>query len=142
MVAYASIHGGTAKAALELTEMLKAEGVKAAACDLTREDWAEAVAGAFRYSGLVLAAASYDAGVFPPMAQLLARLKSKGFRDRSVGLMENGSWGPTAMKTMMAELEGMKGLNILEPKITIRSVLTEENRVEMKLLARTMAQSI
>ena len=76
------------------------------------------------------------------MAQLLARLKSKGFRDRSVGLMENGSWGPTAMKTMMAELEGMKGLNILEPKITIRSVLTEENRVEMKLLARTMAQSI
>ncbi len=142
LVAYASIHGGTAKAALELTEMLKAEGVKAAACDLTREDWAEAVAGAFRYSGLVLAAASYDAGVFPPMAQLLARLKSKGFRDRSVGLMENGSWGPTAMKTMMAELEGMKGLNILEPKITIRSVLTEENRVEMKLLARTMAQSI
>lgn len=142
LVAYASIHGNTAKAALELAEMLEAEGVKAAACDLTREDWAQAVAGAFRYSGLVLAASSYDAGVFPPMAQLLARLKSKGFRDRTVGLMENGSWGPTAMKTMLAELEGMKGLNIVEPKITIRSGVSEENRSEMRLLAKAMAQSI
>ena len=122
--------------------MLRAEGLAVETVDLTRRDWAEAVAGAFRYSGLVLAAASYDAGVFPPMAQLLMRLKSKGFRDRTVGLMENGSWGPTAMKAMLSELEGMRGLNILEPNITIRSAATGENRAQMKTLAQAMAAAI
>ncbi len=142
LVAYASIHGHTAQAALELAELLRDEGVLVETMDLARRDQAEAVAGAFRYSGLVLAAASYDAGVFPPMAQLLARLKSKGFRDRKVGLMENGSWGPTALRTMLAELEGMKGLDILEPKITIRSAVTEPDRAKMKELARAMAQAV
>ena len=142
LVAYASIHGNTAKAALELAGMLKSEGLTVETIDLTRRDWAEAVAVAFRYSGLVLAAASYDAGVFPPMAQLLARLKSKGFRDRTVGLMENGSWGPTALRTMLAELEGMKGLAILEPKITIRSAASDENRAQMRELARAMAETV
>lgn len=142
LVAYASIHGHTAKAALELAELLKGQGLAVEAVDLTRRDWAEAVAGAFRYSGLVLAASSYDAGVFPPMAQLLLRLKSKGFRDRTVGLMENGSWGPTAMKTMLAELEGMKGMTILEPRITIRSAATDEDRAAMGALARAMAEAI
>ena len=142
LVAYASIHGNTAKAALELADMLRAQGLTAEAMDLARRDWAEAVAGAFRYSGLVLAASSYDAGVFPPMAQLLARLKSKGFRDRTVGLMENGSWGPTALRTMLAELEGMKGLAILEPKITIRSAASDENRAQMRELARAMAETV
>lgn len=142
LVAYASIHGNTARAALELADKLRAERLAVETIDLARQDWAEAVAGAFRYSALVLAAASYDAGVFPPMAQFLARLKSKGFRDRTVGLMENGSWGPTAMKTMLAELEGMKGLTILEPRITIRSAATEENRVQMKELAQAVAKAI
>ena len=142
LVAYASIHGHTAKAALELADLLRAEGLQVEAIDLTRRDWAEAVAGAFRYSGLVLAAASYDAGVFPPMAQFLARLKHKGFRDRVVGMVENGSWGPTALRTMLAELEGMKGLTILEPKITIRSAATDENRAQMRELARAMAGAI
>lgn len=142
LVAYASIHGHTAKAALELADMLRAEGLTAETMDLARRDWAEAVAGAFRYSGLVLAAASYDAGVFPPMAQLLARLKSKGFKDRAVGLMENGSWGPTALRTMLAELEGMKGLNVLEPKVTIRSAVSEENRAQMRELAKAMAEAL
>lgn len=142
LVAYASIHGHTAKAALELADMLRAEGLTAETIDLARQDWAEAVAGAFRYSGLVLAAASYDAGVFPPMAQLLARLKSKGFKDRAVGLMENGSWGPTALRTMLAELEGMKGLNVLEPKVTIRSAVSEENRVQMRELVKAMAEAV
>jgi len=142
LVAYASIHGNTACAALELADMLKAEGLKAEALDLTRRDWAEAVAGAFRYSGLVLAASSYDAGVFPPMAQLLARLKSKGFRDRAVGLMENGSWGPTALRVMLEELSGMKGLTILEPKITIKSAANDANREKMRELARAMAEAI
>lgn len=142
LVAYASIHGNTAAAALELAEMLRAQGLTVEPIDLTRRDWAEAVAGAFRYSGLVLAAASYDAGVFPPMAQLLARLKSKGFRDRTVGLMENGTWGPTALRTMLAELEGMKGLTVLEPRITIRSAANGENRAQMKELARAMAEAL
>ena len=110
--------------------------------DLTRRDWAEAGAGAFRYSGLVLAASSYDGGVFPPMAQFLARLKHKGFRDRTLGLMENGSWGPTALRTMLGELEAMKGLTILEPKITIRSAATEENRAQMGELAKAMAGAV
>ena len=139
---YASIHGNTARAALELADLLRAQGLAVEAMDLAREDWARAVAGAFRYSGLVLAASSYDAGVFPPMAMLLLRLKSKGFRDRAVGLMENGSWGPTAMKAMLAELEAMKGLNILEPKITIRSAATDENRAQMKELAQAMAGAL
>lgn len=142
LVAYASIHGNTARAALELADKLRAEGLAVEAIDLARQDWAEAVAGAFRYSALVLAASSYDAGVFPPMAQFLARLKSKGFRDRTVGLMENGSWGPTAMKTMLAELEAMKGLTILEPKITIRSAATEENRAQMGELAKAFAAAL
>jgi len=142
LVAYASIHGNTARAALELAELLKAQGLAVEAMDLTRRDWAEAVAGAFRYSGLVLAASSYDGGVFPPMAQFLARLKHKGFRDRAVGLMENGSWGPTALRTMLGELEAMKGLTILEPKITIRSAATEENRAQMGELAKAMAGAV
>ena len=142
LVAYASIHGHTAKAALELAGMLEAQGLKVETMDLTRRDWAEAVAGAFRYSGLVLAAASYDAGVFPPMAQLLARLKSKNFQNRTVGLMENGSWGPTAMRAMLAELEGMKGLTILEPKITIKSAAGEADRAKMRELAGAMAAAL
>ena len=142
LVAYASIHGNTARAALELAEMLKGEGLAAEAFDLARRDWAQAVAGAFRYGGLGLAASSYDAGGFPPMAQFLARLKHKGFRDRVVGMVENGSWGPTAMKTMLTELESMKGLTILEPKITIRSAATDENRAQMRELAHAMAGAI
>ena len=142
LVAYASIHGNTAQAALELAELLKAEGLTVDTIDLTRRDWAEAVAGAFRYSGLMLAASSYDAGVFPPMAQFLARLKHKGFRDRTVGLMENGSWGPSALKTMLGELEAMKGLTILDPRITIRSAATEENRGQMGELAKAFAAAL
>ena len=76
------------------------------------------------------------------MAQFLARLKSKGFRDRTVGLMENGSWGPSALKTMLGELESMKGLTILDPKITIRSAATEENRAQMGELAKAFAAAL
>lgn len=142
LLAYASIHGNTARAALELADMLRAEGLTVEAVDLTRQDWAEAVAGAFRFSGLVLAAASYDAGVFTPMAQFLHRLKMKNFQNRTVGLVENGTWGPTAMRTMLAELEGMKGLTVLEPKITIRSAASDANRAEMKDLAHAMAEAV
>ena len=142
LLAYASIHGNTARAALELADLLRAEGLNVEAVDLTRQDWAEAVAGAFRYSGLVLAASSYDGGVFTPMAQFLYRLKAKNFQNRVVGLMENGSWGPSAMRAMLADLEGMKGLTVLEQKITIRSVANDANRADMKALAQAMAGAI
>lgn len=142
LVAYASIHGNTARAAKELAELLKAEGVHVKIMDLAREDQPEAVAQAFRFSGLVLAASSYDAGVFTPMAQFLARLKSKGLKDRAVGLMENGSWAPAAMRVMLAEVETMKDLRVVEPKITIRSAATAENRKQMKDLAQAMAAAI
>ena len=142
LVAYASIHGNTARAAKELAELLRAEGVSVVVTDLAREDQSEAVAQAFRFNGLVLAASSYDAGVFTPMAQFLARLKSKGLKNRTVGLMENGSWGPTALRVMLAELEGWKDTHIVEPKITIRSAATEENREQMKELAKAMSAAI
>ena len=106
LLAYASIHGNTARAALEL------------------------------------AASSYDGGVFTPMAQFLYRLKAKNFQNRVVGLMENGSWGPSAMRAMLADLEGMKGLTVLEQKITIRSVANDANRADMKALAQAMAGAI
>lgn len=142
LVAYASIHGNTAQAARELAEFLKAEGVRIEVMDLAREDQTEAVAQAFRFSGLVLAASSYDAGVFTPMAQFLARLKSKGLKDRIVGLMENGSWAPAAMRVMLAEVEAMKDIHVIEPKITIRSAATAENKAQMKVLAQAMAAAI
>ena len=142
LVAYASIHGNTAQAALELTEMLRQAGVKAMSFDLTRGDWAEAVAQAFRWSGMVLAASSYDAGVFTPMAQFLYRLKIKALQNRVVGLVENGSWGPTALKTMEGALVELKDFTIVEPKVSIRSGLNEAGREQLKALAAAMAEAV
>jgi len=142
LVAYASIHGNTKKAALELTEMLKARGVNAVSFDLTREDQAAAVGEAFRYSGLILAASSYDAGVFTPMAQFLYRLKIKTFRSRIVGLVENGSWAPTALRTMQASLAELKDLTVLENTVSIRSALNADSRAQMERLADEMAAAI
>lgn len=142
LVAYASIHGNTAKAALEMAELLRAEGLEVLPWDLTRQDWAAAVGHAFRYSGVVLMASSYDAGVFTPMAQFLYRLQAKGFRNRVVGLVENGSWGPTANRTMQGFLDGMKGLTVLEPRVTIRSALTEETRGQLKELAQAFSEAL
>lgn len=142
LVAYASIHGHTAQAAQALAKMLADNGVTVTLIDLAREDQAEAVAQAFRLSGMVLAASSYDAGVFPPMAQFLARLKSKGLKERAVGFIENGSWGPTALRTMLAEVETWKDCSLVEPKITIRSAATEETMGQMRELAKAMAAAI
>ncbi len=142
LVAYASIYGNTARVALGLADKLRAAGVSVAAYDLTRDDWAAAVADAFRYSGMVLAASSYNAGVFPPMAQFLARLKSQGYRDRTVGLVENGSWAPSALKTMRQQLEDMPGLEILEPQVTIRSVPTAQVGVQLDELCAALAAKL
>ena len=122
LIAYASIHGNTAKAAKKLKEILESKGAeKVAITDLARDDMAEAIEDAFRYDRMILAAASYDAGVFPCMEDFLHHLKSKAYQKRTVGLLENGSWAPSAARTMKAVVEQMKNVSIVEPVVTIKS---------------------
>lgn len=135
-IAYASIHGNTAYAAEQFAEMLRNKGVdNVVITDLSRCDIAEAVEDAFRYDRMVLAAASYDAGVFPIMQDFLHHLQVKAFQNRTVGLIENGSWAPTAAKTMRNILETMKNITIVEPVVTIKSVLKETDIPALDQLA-------
>ena len=127
LVAHASIHGNTAEAATILAEKLAAKGVKVAVTDLTRDDLAEAVEDAFRYDRLVLAAASYDGGVFLPMENFLVKLKSKNFQNRKVAILENGSWAPSAAKTIKGYLEKFKNIDLVENVVTIKSSVKEED---------------
>ncbi|MGI6012338.1 MAG: FprA family A-type flavoprotein [Ruminococcus sp.] len=136
LVAYASIHGNTAKAAKKMAEVLEEAGApKVVLMDLARCDMAEAVEDAYRYSKLMLCCATYDGGLFPCMEDFLAHLRAKNFQKRTVGLMENGSWAPTAAKSMRAILEGMKDLKICDQTVTILSTMKEKNIEEMKGLA-------
>ena len=135
-IAYASIHGNTAYAAEQFAEMLRNKGVdNVVITDLSRCEIAEAVEDAFRYDRMVLAAASYDAGVFPIMQDFLHHLQAKAFQNRTVGLIENGSWAPTAAKTMRNILETMKNITIVEPVVTIKSVLKETDIPALEQLA-------
>lgn len=136
LIAYASIHGNTRAAAEKMAEILKAKGAKKVVLtDLSRCDMSEAVEDAFRYSSMILAAASYDGGVFPPMEDFLHHLKSKMYQNRTVGLIENGTWGPTAGRTMKCILDCMKNLTICEPIVTIRSCMKPANVAGMEQLA-------
>ena len=138
-VAYASIHGNTAAAALKMAEILKAKGAKKIeVMDLAREDMAEAVENAFRYSSMILAAASYDAGVFPCMEDFLHHLKSKNYQNRKIGIIENGSWAPSAAKTIRGILDGMKNIRIVEPAVTIKSVMKDADIPKMEELAEAV----
>ena len=142
LVAYASIHGNTAKAARKFAEMLRAKGVeKVSVMDLSRDDMAEVVEDAFRYDRMVLAAASYDGGVFPCMQDFLHHLQSKAFHNRTVGIIENGTWGPTAGRTMKGILETMKNITIVEPMVTIRSAMKESDLPAMEALADVIANA-
>lgn len=126
-IAYASIHGNTAKAAKKLAEMLEEKGAKRVAiADLARDDMAEAVEDAFRHDKLVLACATYDGGLFPCMEDFLAHLKAKNYQKRTVAMMENGSWAPMAGKKMREYLEGMKEITIVEPVVTIKSTMKDD----------------
>lgn len=139
LIAYASIHGNTGKAAEKLADLLKARGVeKVVVSDLAREDMAEVVEDAFRYDRIVLAAATYDAGVFPCMDSFLARLKSKNFQKRTVGIIENGSWAPMAGKVIKDNLSQMKEITLLEPVVTIKSTLNETSLEQLELLAQEL----
>ena len=135
-IAYASIHGNTAVAANRFADILRNKGVeKVIVTDLSRCDIAEAVEDAFRYDRMVLAAASYDAGVFPIMQDFLHHLQSKAYQNRTIGLIENGSWAPTAAKTMRGILDTMKNITIVEPVVTIKSALKENDIPALEELA-------
>ena len=132
LVAYASIHGNTAKAAKQIAEKLKAKGVeKMEVMDLSRDDMAEAVEAAFRYDKMVLACATYDGGLFPVMEDFLNHLKAKNFQKRKAALVENGSWAPLAAKKMRESLESMKNIEVCENIVSIRSTVKDENVVQM-----------
>ncbi|MBQ3609695.1 MAG: FprA family A-type flavoprotein [Bacteroidaceae bacterium] len=138
-IAYASIHGGTKKAAEKMAEILRAKGApKVSIADLCRDDMAEAVEDAFRMDKLIVAAASYDADVFPPMYDFLHHLKLKAYQKRRVGIIENGSWAPCAGRVMKGMLETMKDIEIVEPMVTIRSAMKQGDIPALEALADAM----
>ena len=137
MIACASIHGNTMNAAKRLEEILKEnKAKKVVVTDLAREDWAEAVEDAFRYDKLILMASSYNQEVFPPMEQFLHHLKSRNYQKRKVGIIENGSWAPSAGRCMKNILQEMKDIDIIGDIITIKSKMTEKNEEEFNILAK------
>ena len=141
LIAYASIHGHTVEAANQMAAFLKEKGAKQVVLtDLARDDMAQAVSDAFRYDKLLLAAASYNADVFPCMETFLLHLKGKNYQNRTVGILENGSWAPSAAKTMRSILDQMKNLRICEPVVTIRSAMKSTDLPAMEQLAETLLQ--
>ena len=139
VVACASIHGHTMKAARRLAEILEEKGAKKVTLiDLTRCDMAEAVEDAFRYDKMVTLSCTYDCGLFPCMEEFLQHLKCKAFQKRKVALVENGSWAPAAAKLMRAAFEEMKGIEICEKTVTIRSAAKEETFKELEELAEQL----
>lgn len=138
-IAYCSIHGNTEKAALKLYDILKEKtNKKIAISDLSRSDMAENIEDAFKYSTLVVAAPSYDGGVFPVMNDFLHHLKIKGYKNRKVAMIENGSWAPCAIKAMQPYFEEMKGIEVSDAKVTIRSTMTAENEAQLAALAESV----
>ncbi len=136
LIAYASIHGNTADAVRELAQMLETKGAKKVSLtDLARDDMAEAIEDAFRYDKMIVAASSYNFGVFPPMEQFLHHLSGKNYQNRKIGIIENGTWAPTAGRCMRDILETMKDVKICDTQVTIRSRLNEESRGKLEELA-------
>ena len=139
LIAYASIHGGTAAAAERLAEILNKKGAKkVVVSDLSREDMAEVIEDAFRYPTVVVAASSYDAGVFPVMHDFLYHLQIKNYQKRRFGIIENGSWAPAAGKVMRSMIEGLKDCEIVEPLITIRSRMKAADESLLEQLADSL----
>lgn len=141
-VAYASIHGNTGKAAEALAEKLRSLGEeKVAVADLSREDIAECVEDAFRYDRMVLCSATYDGNAFVTMEDFLHHLQIKGYRNRTVGLLENGTWAPMAAKAMRGYLDTMQGLTVLDPVVSIKSALKPEDEAALDALAQAVVQA-
>ena len=136
LIACSSIYGNTLNVANKMAEILKEKGAKkVVVTDLTKEDWAEAVEDAFRYSHLIVASSSYNAGLFPPMQHFLNYLKDRNYQKRKVAIIENGSWAPTAGRCMKNILQEMKDIDIIEPIVTIKSRMNDENIEQMKKMA-------
>ncbi len=141
-IAVASIHGNTLAAARKLEALLLEKGEeRVVVSEISREDMAEIVEDAFRHDRMVLAASSYDGGVFLPMHDLLTHLSYKGFQNRKVGILENGSWAPSAARTIKGLLEPMKGVEVLEPVVTIRSTLKDADLPQMEALADALIEA-
>lgn len=136
LIAHASIHGNTKKAAEKLGEILQAKGAgRVVVADLCREDMAEIIEDAFRMNRLIVCASTYDGDVFPPMHTFLWKLKLKAYQNRTVGILENGTWAPMAAKVMHGLIEPMKNVNIVEPIVTIRSAMKESDIPVLEKLA-------
>lgn len=139
LVAYASIHGNTARVAERLGQMLQQRGAgRVVVADLSREDMAEVIEDAFRMDRLIVCASTYDGDVFPPMHTFLWKLRMKAFQGRKVGIVENGTWAPMAAKAMKALLEPMKNITVVEPVVTIRSAMKEQDIPALEALADAM----
>lgn len=139
LVAHASIHGNTKKVAEKLAQMLQQKGAKKVViADLCRDDMAEVIEDAFRMNKLIVCASSYDGDVFPPMHMFLWKLKLKAYQNRTVGIVENGTWAPSAGKAMRAIIEQMKNITIVEPSVTIRSSMKEADIPALEALAEAV----
>lgn len=140
-IAYTSVYGHTKAAAELLAEELKAQGCgKVVVNDLARSDWAECVEDAFRYGKLVLATTTYNMDVFPFMREFIDHLTERNFQNRTVGIIENGSWAPAAAKIIKAKFEKSKNITFAEPTVTLVSSLTEDNKAAIKQLARALVK--
>lgn len=139
VIAYASIHGNTGIAARKFAEILESKGAeKVSVFDLSRDDMAEAIEDAFRYDRLVLAGASYDGGVFPCMEDFLNRLAHKNYKKRTIAIIENGTWAPSATRAMKAIVETMKDITLCENTVTIKSTLKESDMPQLVSLAEEL----
>ncbi len=142
-IAVASIYGNTMEVAKKLGQILEQKGVKKVTItDLAREDMAEAVEDAFRYGKVILAASTYNMSVFPPMRQFLMNLKERNYQKRKIGIIENGTWAPAAGKCMREILEQMNEIEIIEPTVTIKSKMKEEDIVKLEKLAEEILQTL
>lgn len=139
LIAYASIHGNTKAAVQQLAKIL-GETQKVILADLSRADMSEVIEDAFRYDRMVVASPTYDGGMFPAMEDFLRHLKAKAYQKRRVGIIENGSWAPMAAKYMSQLLGEMKEIQVLEPVVTIQSVLKEDSQEAMEALAAALAE--
>jgi len=138
-IAAASIHGNTLKAAEKLKEILESKGAKKVVLsDLSREDFAEAIEDAFRYGKVIFASATYNMEIFTPMRDLLLNLKEKNYQNRKVGIIENGTWAPNAAKCMKEIISQMKNVEVVEPTVTIRSTLKNEDITKLEELAESI----
>ena len=140
-IAYCSLHGNTAQAAQALADILAAKSdIKVATADIARDDMAEALEDAFRHDRLVLAAPTYDGGIMPVMDTFLHHLASKNFQNRTVGIIENGSWAPMAGRKMCEMLQTFKNIRILQPIITVESTVKESTLEQLNALADQLLQ--